>query len=51
MRDYDQKLRNKWVGMIKKDKKGTKKFNELTDLLIATDEKKFINLMRRSGKD
>ncbi len=39
MRDYDQKLRNKWVGMIKKDKKGTKKFDELTDLLIATDEK------------
>lgn len=39
MRDMDQKLRNKWVGLIKKNKKGTKKYDELTDLLIATDAK------------
>lgn len=39
MRDIDQKLRNKWVKMIKKGQNSGKKYEETKDLLISTDEK------------
>ena len=39
MRDADQKNRIKWASMIKKGRKETEKFRELTKELIAIDEK------------
>jgi len=36
-REPDQKLRIKWIKMIQKGKKGTKKYEELTEELLATD--------------
>jgi len=39
MRDVDQKNRIKWASMIKKGKRGTEKFKELTKELIAIDQK------------
>ena len=38
MRDQDQKLRNKWVKMIRNGKDSGKKYKETTDLLLDTDE-------------